>query len=143
MPGAPGGGSAAKVICPLAPGKVAQAGDAKSRVAMITAPVKPAPSLNDFMSFPFIYAAGLSLSSARLAWNLLFGPRAAARPHDESGRYPGPWHRRAALGTFFVSSERHDRLSFLRGSACLVPLRIASRACRLPAPPFVAAGTTR
>jgi hypothetical protein len=53
MPGASGVGSAAKAIRPLAPGKVAQAGDAKSSVAMITTPVKTARN-NDFMSSALI-----------------------------------------------------------------------------------------
>jgi hypothetical protein len=39
---------------PVGPEKVAQAGDAKSSVAMITTPVRPARSLNDFMPSPFI-----------------------------------------------------------------------------------------
>jgi hypothetical protein len=53
MPGAPGVGSAEKAIRPLAPGKVAQAGDAKSTEAMTTTPVKTARNVNDFMSSPF------------------------------------------------------------------------------------------
>src|SRR6516165_2327579 len=137
MPGAPGVGSAAKVIRPFVPGKVAQAGDAKSTEAMITAPAKTAPSLNDFMSFPFIYAAGLSLSSARLAWNLLFGPRAAARPHDESGATPALGIGELLLGP--SSCPANDMIGFPFSAARHASYRCVSRlglaAC--PAPPFV------
>src|SRR5215470_7644340 len=52
LPGASGVGSAAKAIRPLVPGKVAQAGDAKSSVATIATPVKTARNLNSFMPFP-------------------------------------------------------------------------------------------